>query len=218
MRILIAGATGLVGQGVLGECLSAQDVSHVATLGRKASGQSDAKLTEILVADFADLDAVEAQLRPFEACLYCAGAPPIGTAEADFRHVTLELTTHVAATLARLNPAITFVYISGAKSDPDSRIMQLRIKGETERALAALPIRTVMLRTGGIQPVGGERSPHAGLAALYAVVGPFMGLGVHLLPQLMTTTQRVARAMLAVARQQDPPAVLENAEINRLGA
>ena len=218
MRILIAGATGLVGQGVLGECLRADDVSHVATLGRKTSSQSHPKLTEIVVADFGDLDAVEVQLRPFDACLYCAGAPPIGTAEADFRHVTLELSTHVAATLARLNPDITFVYVSGAKSDPDSRIMQLRIKGETERALAALPIRTVMLRTGGIQPVGGERSPHAALAALYAVGGPFMGLGVRLLPQLMTTTQRVARAMLAVARQQDPPAVLENAEINRLGA
>ena len=218
MRILIAGATGLVGQGVLGECLGAEDVSHVATLGRKTSGQSDPKLVDIVVADFADLDAVEAQLRPFDACLYCAGAPPIGTAEADFRHVTLELTTHVAATVARLNPGITFVYVSGAKADPDSRVMQLRIKGETERALAALPIRTVMLRTGGIQPVGGERSPHAALAVLYAVGGPFMGLGVRLLPQLMTTTQRVARAMLAVARQQDPPAVLENAEINQLGA
>ena len=218
MRILIAGATGLVGQGVLGECLRADDVSHVVTLGRTAIGQPDPKLVEIVVADFADLDAVEAQLRPFDACLYCAGAPPIGTAEADFRHVTLELTTHVATTLARLNPGITFVYVSGAKSDPDSRIMQLRIKGETERALAALPIRTVMLRTGGIQPVGGERSPHPALAALYAVGGPFMGLGVRLLPQLMTTTQRVARAMLAVVRQPDPPAVLENAEINRLGA
>lgn len=218
MRILIAGATGLVGQGVLRECLRATDVTRVTTLGRKSTGQPDPKLSEIVVADFAELGAVESQLQPFDACLYCAGAPPIGTPEAEYRHVTFELTTHVAATLARLNPALTFVYISGAKSDPHSGIMMLRIKGETERALAALPIRTVMLRTGGIQPVGGERSPHAALAALYAVGGPFMGLGVRLLPQLMTTTERVGRAMLAVARQTAPPAVLENAEINRLGA
>lgn len=217
MRILLAGATGLVGQGVLRECLRATDVSHVAALGRKPSGQSDPKLSEIVVADFADLDAFETQLQPFDACLYCAGAPPLGTPEAAYRHVTYDLTTHVAATLARLNPNLIFAYVSGAKSDPDSGIMMLRIKGETERALAALPIRTVMLRTGGIQPVGGERSPHAALAALYAVGGPFMGLGVRLLPQLMTTTERVGRAMLAVLRQQDPPAVLENAEINRLG-
>lgn len=218
MRILIAGATGLVGQGVLRECLRADDVTHVATLGRAPSGQSSPKLEDIVVADFADLGAVEARLQPFDACLYCAGAPPLGTAEAEFRHVTLDLTTHVAGTLARLNPGLTFVYVSGAKSDPGSRIMQLRIKGETEQALAALPIRTVMLRTGGIQPVGGERSPHAALAALYAVGGPLMGIAVRLLPQLMTTTSAVGRAMLAVLRQQNPPAVLENAEINRLGA
>ncbi len=217
MRILIAGATGLVGQGVLRECLRADDVSYVATLGRKPTGQSDPKIEDIVVADFTDLGPVEARLQPFDACLYCAGAPPLGTGEAEFQHVTLDLTLHVASTLAKLNPDITFVYVSGAKSDPNSRIMQLRIKGETEQALAALPIRTVMLRTGGIQPVGGERSPHAGLAALYAVGGPLMGIGVRLLPQLMTTTRAVGRAMLAVLRQQDPPAVLENAEINRLG-
>jgi len=217
MRILIAGATGLVGQGVLRECLRADDVSHVATLGRKASGRPDPKLTDIVVADFAELEGIEDQLKPFDACLYCAGSPPIGTLEADYRYVTLHLTMHVATTVARLNPDITFVYVSGAKSDSGSRIMQLRVKGETERALAALHIRTVMLRTGGVQPVGGERSPHAALAALYAVGGPFMGLSVRLLPQLMTTTERVGRAMLAVLRQQDPPAVLENAEINRLG-
>ena len=218
MRILVAGATGLVGQGVLRECLRADDVTHVAALGRQPSGQQHPKLQDIVAANFADLTAVEAQLQPFDACLYCAGAPPIGTPEATYRKVTLDLTMHVASTLARLNPAITFVYVSGAKSDPDSRVMLLRVKGETERALAALPIRTVMLRTGGIQPVGGERSPHAALAALYAIGSPLMGLGVRLLPQLMTTTERVGRAMLAVLRQPDPPAVLENAEINRLGA
>ena len=218
MRILIAGASGLVGQGVLRECLRAGDVTHVATLGRKPNGREHPKLQDIVVTDFADLRAVSDRLRPFDACLYCAGAPPLGTSEAEYRRVTFDLTTHVAATLAGLNPALVFVYVSGAKSDPGSRVMLLRVKGETERALAALPIRTVMLRTGGIQPVGGERSPHAALSALYAMGGPLMGLGVRLLPGVMTTTARVGRAMLAVLRQPDPPAVLENAEINRLGA
>jgi uncharacterized protein YbjT (DUF2867 family) len=218
MRILITGATGLVGQGVLQACLQAADVSHVGALGRRATGQADPRLEEIIVHDLADLRVVENRLHPYEACLYCAGVLPLGVSEDEFRHVTLDLTTHVARTLAHHNPAITFVYVSGAMSNPDSHLMPLKVKGETERALAALPIRTVMFRPGGIQPVEGVHSPHAARDTLYQLTGPLMGLGVKLAPQLMTTTERVGRAMLEVLRMQDPPAVVENAEINRLGA
>lgn len=218
MRILITGATGLVGQGVLQECLRDPAVTRVVALGRRASGRLHAKLADLVCPDFADLSAVEERLHPFDSCLYCAGAAPLGTPEAEYRHVTLELTTHVAQTLARLNPGIRFLYVSGAHSDPASKLMPMRVKGESERALAALPVRTVMLRAGGIQPVDGVRSPHSALAAVYAVAGPFMGLGVRLLPNAVTTTQRVGRAMLELLRQNEPPAVVENVEINRLGA
>lgn len=218
MRILITGATGLVGQGVLAECLRAPDVASVCVLGRRTTGRAHPKLDEILVDDFMALETVEARLQPFDACLYCAGAPPLGTREDDYRHVTQDLTTHVARTLAARNPSLVFVYISGAHADPDSHLMPLRIKGEVERALAALPLRAVMLRPGGIQPVGDEHSPHPGMATLYRFAGPLLGLGVKLLPQVMTTTERVARAMLVVARMPDPPAVVENAGINHLAA
>lgn len=216
MRLLLTGATGLVGQGVLRECLRAADVTHVAALGRHPVAQADPKLVNLVVPDFADLRAVEDRLQPFDACLYCAGAMPLGMAEAAYRHVTVDLTLHVARTLARRNPALTFVYVSGAAANPASPLMPLRVKGEAERALAALPIRTVMLRPGAIQPVDGVRSPHTGRALLYTLTGPLMGLGVRLLPQAMTTTARIGRAMLALLRQEDPPAVVENAEINRL--
>jgi uncharacterized protein YbjT (DUF2867 family) len=217
MRILLTGATGLVGQGVLHECLLAADVSHVGALGRRATGLTDPKLEDILVAGLDDLASVESRLHPFDACLYCAGVMP-GLSETSFRHVTLELTLNVATTVARLNPGIVLAYVSGALSNPDSHLMPLRVKGETERALAALPIRTVMFRPGGVQPVEGVHSPHAARDVMYRAVGPLMGLGVNLAPDMMTTTQRVGRAMLEVLRQREPPAIVENAEINRLGA
>src|SRR6476620_1297463 len=218
MRILLTGATGLVGQGVLRECLRADDVEHVGALGRRPSRQAHPKLVDIVAPDFADLRAVESPLHPYDACLYCAGMLPLGVSEAEFRPVTLDLTLDVARTLAGHNPQLFFIYVSGAMSDPASRVMPLRIKGETERALAALPIRTVMLRPGGIQPVGDVHSPHATREALYRLGGPLLGLGVALAPQLMTTTEHVGRAMLALLRQPQPPAVVENADINRLAA
>lgn len=218
MRILITGATGLVGQGVLRECLAAPDVTQVVALGRHASGQSHPKLSELACPDFSDLSAVESQLQPFDACLYCAGAPPLGTPEDQYRHVTLMLTTNVAATLARRNPQLVFVYVSGAHADPTSRFMPLRVKGETERALEALPIRTIMLRPGGIQPVDGVRSPHSAMDVMYRVAGPLMGLGARIMPGMLTTTASVGRAMMALLRQDDPASIIENDAINRLGA
>jgi uncharacterized protein YbjT (DUF2867 family) len=216
MRILLTGATGFVGRGVLQVCLRDPGVSGVVALSRSPSQERHAKVSELLVEDFATLDAVETQLKPFDACFYCAGALPVGVAEAEYRRVTLDLTTHVAATLARLNPGLRFAYVSGAYSDPHSAIMPLRVKGETERALAALPIRATMLRPGGILPADGVRSPHAALAALHTLATPFAGIGLRLTPGLVTTTANIGKAMLRVARMDDPPAIVENREINAL--
>jgi uncharacterized protein YbjT (DUF2867 family) len=217
MRILLTGATGLVGQGVLRACLEAEDVSHIGALGRRASGVPHPKLEDIIAPDFMHLQDVEPQLKSYDACLYCAGILPLGVSAAAFRRVTLDLTLNVARTLARLEPAITFVYVSGAASDPTSRLMPLRIKGEAEDTLAALPIRTVMMRPGGVRPVDGVRSSHKARDIFYRVADPLLALGVKLAPQVMTTSARVGRAMLAVLRQPTPPTVVENAEINRLG-
>lgn len=221
MRLVLTGANGLVGQGVLRECLADAGVERVAALGRHASGQQDPRLQDVLVEDFARLEAVEPRLHGFDGCFYCAGAIPVGMSEDDYRRVTVELTLNVARTLARLNPGLRFLYISGAHSNPDSMLMPLRVKGEAERALAALQgeldIRTTMLRTGGIQPGEGVRSPHPAMAAMYTVGAPLMGLVRPLMPGLLTSTGHVGRAMLALARQPDPPAIVENDEINRLG-
>lgn len=215
MRILITGATGLAGQGVLRECLRASDVERVVALGRHATGVHDPKLDELICADFAGLDAVQERLAPFDACFYCAGAPPIGTPATDYRHVTLTLTLHVAGAFAQRNSGAKFLYISGAHSNPHSRVMVLKVKGETEQALAALPITTVMLRPGAIQPVDGVRSPHPRLAQFYRLAVPVLGLARRVLPGQVTSTADVGRAMLALARTDQPPAIVENADINQ---
>lgn len=218
MRILMTGGTGLVGQGVLVEALADARVAKVAVLGRHPLAHDDARVEDVVVAGFDQLAPVADRLAPYDACFYCAGAPPVGTPEARYRHVTLELTLEVARAFAERNPQGRFIYISGAKADPGSAFMPLRIKGETEAALQALPITTVMLRPGGIQPAHGERSPHAWMRPFYAVAAPVMGLGVRAMPALMTSTAHLGRAMLALAAMSQPPAVVENEAINRLGS
>ena len=218
MRILIAGATGLVGQGVLHETLSHPGIDRIGLLGRRSAGRADPRIDELLVPGFDALDGVVGRLGGWDACFYCAGAPPVGTAEALYRQVTRDLTLHVARAFAERNADGRFLYVSGAHADPDSRFMPLRVKGETERALRQLPLRTVMLRPGGIQPTHGERSPHAWMRPLYAVAAPLMGIGVRLAPGVMTSTAHLGRALLALAAMPAPPPVVENADINRLGA
>jgi uncharacterized protein YbjT (DUF2867 family) len=218
MHVLLTGATGLVGQGVLHECLQAHDLRQVTVLGRRPTGVEHPRLREILLEDFAHAAGISQRLEGMHACFYCAGAPPLGTSTEDYRHVTLSLTLAVANAYANANPGGRLLYVSGAHADARSRIMPLRVKGETEQALQRLPVRTVMLRPGGVQPVHGERTGHALLKPLYALGGPLMGLGVKLLPGMMTTTAALGRAMLALARMPDPPAIVENADINRYGA
>ena len=217
MRILMTGATGLVGQGVLVETLADPDVSQVAVLGRHALGHADPRVQDLVVERFDELSGVLDRLAPFDACFYCAGAPPLGIPQDRYRHVTHDLTLHVARAYAQRNPGGRLIYISGANADPASRFMPLRVKGQTEAALDALSIATVMLRPGGIQPAHGERSPHAWMRPFYALAAPVMGWGVRRLPRLMTSTAHVGRAMLALARMPAPPRVVENDAINELG-
>ena len=218
MRILLAGATGLVGQGVLHEILADAAVTHVGLLGRRMVHHDDPRVQSLIVERFDALDTIADRLAPWDACFYCAGAPPVGTAADEYRRVTVDLTLHVARTLAGRNPQGRFLYISGANANPRSRLMPLRVKGEAETLLQTLPISTVMLRPGGVQPAHGERSPHAWMRPMYALGSPLMGLGVRLLPGLMTSTAAIGRTMLALAAMPRPPSVVENAEINRIAA
>jgi len=209
----------MVGQGVLRECLLGNDVDSVLAIGRSTAGQQHAKLQEIVRADLFDLSPIENRLSGFDACFFCLGVSAAGMSEQDYRRVTYELTISVAKTLVRLNPTMTFIYVSGAGTDSTerSRMMWARVKGKTENDLLKMPFRAAyMFRPGYIQPLHGIRTKTKWYGALYAVMGPLYPIWKRLLPKYVTTTECVGRAMLNVVRHGAPKHCVENQDINEL--
>lgn len=221
MRVVLFGASGMVGQGALRELLRDPRVERVLAVGRSASGTTDAKLVELTHRDFNDFSAVEADLRGYDACLYCLGVSAAGMTEAEYRRVTYDFTLAAATTLARLNPAMTFVYVSGQGTDSTemSRMTWARVKGATENALLKLPFeRAYMMRPGFIQPLHGVRSKTKLYRTLYAVFAPFYSLLSRLAPASMITSEALGRAMIQACLEGADRAVLEGADLKRLAS
>jgi uncharacterized protein YbjT (DUF2867 family) len=221
IKVILFGATGMVGQGVLRECLLDPDVTEVLSISRTATGQKNDKLRELLHADFGDYSKVEGQLRGYDACFYCLGISAAGKKEADYAHVTYDFTLAAAKVLVKLNPKMTFVYVSGTGTDSSEkgRSMWARVKGRTENALLALPFKaTFVFRPGLIRPMHGITSRTKWYRAFYAVSAPVLPVLNAFFPGSVTTTERVGRAMLAVAKRGASKTALENADINALGA
>ena len=216
MKVLIFGASGMVGQGVLRECLLAPDVISVVTVGRSASGQQHPKLRELVHPDLLNYSAIEAELSGFDACFFCLGVSSAGLSEADYTRISYGYTLAAAETLARLNPQMTFTYVSGAGTDSteQGRSMWARVKGKTENALLRLPFKgAYMFRPGMIQPLHGIRSKTASYQMLYTLLGPLLPLLRRLFPRQITTTEQVGRAMLVVARRGAAKHILESPDI-----
>ena len=221
MNVILFGASGMVGKGVLRECLLDHGVGSVLSVSRSPIGRQHVKLREIVRANVADLGPVEDSLRGFDACFFCLGVSSAGMGEADYRRLTYDLTLEVARTLARLNPGMTFIYVSGAGTDSTGmgRIMWARVKGETENALLRLPFKAAyMFRPGIIKPLHGITSKTRLYRVLYAVAGPLITLAGILNPRWVTTTERVGRAMIRVGMIGAQKTLLENRDINELGA
>jgi uncharacterized protein YbjT (DUF2867 family) len=217
MRILIFGATGMVGRGVLRECLLDPDVDAVLTVGRGTTGEQNGKLREIAHPNLFDLTAIEGDLRGFDACFFCLGVSAVGMKEADYRRITFDLTLAAAGTLVRLNPAMTFFYVSG-QGTGGRGVMWSRVKRETELAVAGLPFRaTYAFRPGAIVPLHGIRSKTGWYQLVYDVLSPVLPALQRAAPRFVTTTELVGRAMLKVAKSGWPAPVLENPDINRAG-
>ena len=219
MKVLLFGATGMVGQGVLRECLLDSSVTRVVTVVRRQTGRKHAKLDELVQPDLATLASLEPQLTGFDACFFCAGVSSLGMTEEQYSRVTYDLTLGVARTLLRASPDLTFVYISGAGTDSSEkgRMMWARVKGRTENALLSLPFRAAyMFRPGAIMPLHGIRSSTRWYNIIYAAVRPIYPLLRRVAPNMITTTEQLGRAMIAVARNGYATHVLEMADINRL--
>jgi uncharacterized protein YbjT (DUF2867 family) len=219
VKVILFGATGMVGQGVLRECLLDPEITEVLAIGRSATSQQHAKLRELVRDDLFDLSDIAGSLASYNACFFCLGVSAAGMNEETYRHLTYDLTLSVARILAQQNPAMTFLYVSGTGTDSSERgrSMWARVKGKTENDLLKLPFKAAyMLRPGYIQPMHGIRSKTGWYQAMYTVVAPTYPLWKALFGKYVTTTEDLARAMIKIAKHGAPKRVLENQDVNAL--
>ena len=209
----------MLGQGVLRECLLDPEVERVVSVVRRATGTQHPKLREVVHAVFHDFTSIAPQLTGLDACLFTLGVTSAGMSEQEYRRVTYDITMAAATMLLRLNPQLTFVFVSGAGTDSTERgrVMWARVKGAAENALLRMPFKgAYMFRPAAIQPLHGIRSRTTSYRIAYTVMSPVLPLLRRLFPQYLTTTETLGRAMIEVAKHGAPKQVLESKEINEL--
>src|SRR6266852_911579 len=219
MKVILFGATGMVGQGVLRECLLDPNVEHVLSIVRSATGQQHVKLTELIHKDFLVYSTIESQLTGYDTCCFCLGVSSSGMSEESYSRVTYDIPMAAARTLVRLNPSMTLIFISGAGTDSTekSRTMWARVKGKTENALLRLPFRAAyMFRPGLIEPRYGVKSKTAWYRIFYALSKPLLPLLRWVLPNSVLTTDEIGRAMLTVAKRGASKRILESKDIRAI--
>jgi uncharacterized protein YbjT (DUF2867 family) len=217
MKVLIFGATGMVGQGVLLECLRAPDVEVVTAIGRNATGMQDPKLREIVHKDLSSYAAIDRELAGFDACFFTLGVSSAGMKEADYERITYGFTLAAAETLSRSNPEMTFIYVSGAGTDSTERgrVMWARVKGRTENALLRLPFKAFMFRPGLIEALDGIQSRTPLYRVMYLFFKPLLPLLRRAFPNQVVSTRDIGQAMLAVARHGYAKRIMETKDIRQ---
>lgn len=218
MNVLLFGATGMVGDGVLHECLADPRVNSVLAVVRSSLGVTHPKLRARHRTDFFSYADMASELATINACFFCLGVSAVGMSEADYYRQTFDLTLAAARALAAAKPGATFCYVSGEGTDTSERgrLMWARVKGKTENALLALPLNAYMFRPGYIQPRSGTRSKTRVYRVFYRIMGPLYPVLRRLAPRHLTTAENLGRAMIAVATIGYSKRVLENPDINAL--
>ena len=219
MKVLIFGATGMIGRGVLLECLRDSGVELVVTLGRTPTGIHDSRLREIVHADLLNYSGMEESLTALDACFFCLGVSSTGMKEPDYERITYGCTLAAAEVLSRVNPGMNFIYVSGSGADSSEkgRVMWARVKGRTENALLRLPLGAYMFRPGFIEPMDGIQSRTPLYQKFYAAARPLFPLLRRAFPNQVLSTRQIGRAMLNVARRGYASRILEPRDI-RLAA
>lgn len=221
LNVVITGATGMVGKGVLLECLESDNIDSVLLINRRSIQMEHNKLKEIVHKDFYDLSTIEEQLKGYDACFFCLGVSAYRMSEGDYMRITYDLTLHFANTLLKLNPEMTFCYVSGQGTDgkEKSRIMWARVKGKTENAILALPFKKAyMFRPGFIQPTKGIKSSTKMYNTIYSILKPLIPVLKFLFPKSITDTDRVGKAMINSVTMGYNKTHLDNQDINQLAA
>ncbi len=215
LKAIITGATGMVGEGVLHECLNHVDVEKVLVIGRRSCGITHPKLKEFVHGNFYDLSAIEKQLGGYNACFFCLGASSVGMDREEYRRMTYELTMRMAETLCKYNPDMTFCYVSGAGTDSSEKgkITWARVKGKTENDLMKMPFRQVFaFRPAFMEPTKGLKKTHG----YYKVMAPLFPIFRILFPRYISTLKEVGLAMINAAMKGYEKQVLEVKDINAL--
>ncbi|GGC60712.1 NAD(P)H-binding protein [Undibacterium terreum] len=222
MKVIIFGASGMVGQGVLRECLLDSKVESILSIVRTPTGMQHAKLRELVHRDFFDFSFIATELSGYDACFFCLGISSAGMKEQAYHRITYDITMAAAQVLAAHNPAMIFIYVSGASTDSSEKgsSMWARVKGKTENALLRLPFKAAyMMRPGAIQPLHGIRSKTKLYDTIYQLTAPLLPLLRKWFPNSITTTEQMGRVMILLAAgggSVPAKSILEPADITAL--
>jgi len=217
MKVIIFGATGMVGQSALHECLVDDTVQEILTIGRKSTGKDHKKLREIVLGNIADLSSKEHDITGFDACFFCLGVSAAGMKEEEYRKITYDITLTIAETLVRLNPQMTFIYVSGSGTDSSEkgRSMWARVKGKTENDLLRLPFKQAyMFRPGGIIPMHGVKSKTKSYQIFYDVMRPFYRLLMK--SSLFISSEQLGKAMIKVVIDGYSKSIIEISDLKKI--